>query len=93
MTDTHSDLVTDIIACNVQTEKGKCIMVDYDGTDVKETLSKIITGSSSTVAVADPTGAPPALSKWAANVMVLNVATVTAAPNHRRKRSQSSKRL
>ncbi|KAK9893294.1 hypothetical protein P389DRAFT_175566 [Cystobasidium minutum MCA 4210] len=83
-----------IIACNVQSAKGKCIMVDYDGRDVKETLSKIVTGSTSTVAVAEATAAPPALSQWAENVMVLNVATVTAGSHdHRKKRSQSPNRL
>lgn len=86
--------IPDIIACNVQSAKGKCIMVDYDGRDVKETLSKIVTGSTSTVAVAEATAAPPALSQWAENVMVLNVATVTAGSHdHRKKRSQSPNRL
>lgn len=61
-------------------------MVDYDGREVKETLSKTIQGSTATVPLQAPTAVPPALSEWAANVMVLNVATVTAKPAPRRKR-------
>lgn len=83
---TFQAFLTDIIACNVQSESGKCIMVDYDGREVKETLSKVIEGKTATVPLGNPTAVPAALSEWAANVMVLNVATVTAKPKARRQR-------
>lgn len=64
-------------------------MVDYDGKEVRETLSKVIEGSTGTIAVAGPTAVPADLSQWANNVMVLNVATVTGdAAGHHRKRKQ-----
>lgn len=77
-------LYSDIIACNVQNDNGKCIMVDYDGTNVKGTMSKTIVGQTQTLTMGSPTGIPEALNKWAANVLVLDVSTVTAAPVARR---------
>lgn len=75
----------DIIACNVQEPDGKCVMVDYDGREIKETISKVIPGSTGTVQVQEPTGAPPGLSEWAQHVMVVSVATVTNRPPHEKK--------
>lgn len=63
-------------------------MVDYDGREVRETLSKVIKGKTATIALGASTAVPAALSEWAANVMVLNVATVTAKPEPRRSRGR-----
>jgi hypothetical protein len=58
-------------------------MVDYDGREIKETISKVIPGSTGTFQVQQPTAAPAGLTEWAEHVMVVSVATVTGSPKNK----------